>query len=178
MGTGATASLARRPRVTDDDDIEAFYRTMQPRLWGYLRVTTGRVDLADEVTQEAFVRLLSAHAMPAAWEQRTAYLFRVAQNLVRDHGRARMRWRLEPIDERTAAANPAEPDPMIARTGAALASLSERDRRLLWLTSVEGWSHRDVAALLGLANGSVRVLLHRLRRRLRHQLDESQEPDD
>lgn len=158
--------------MSDDDDVEAFYRTMQPRLWGYLRVTTGSHDLADEVTQEAFVRLLASDAMPAAWDQRTAYLFRVAQNLVRDLGRHRGRWRLESIGDWAGVCEPSEPDPMLARASAALASLNERDRRLLWLTSVEGWTHREVGALLGLAAGSVRVLLHRVRRRMRQQLEE------
>jgi RNA polymerase sigma-70 factor (ECF subfamily) len=48
----------------------------------------------------------------------------------------------------------------------ALAKLALRDRQLLWLAHVEGASHREVAAALGLGVASVRVLLFRARRRL------------
>jgi RNA polymerase sigma-70 factor (ECF subfamily) len=47
-----------------------------------------------------------------------------------------------------------------------LRELKPRERALLWLAHVEGADHREIAAVLGVAEPSVRVLLFRARRRL------------
>jgi RNA polymerase sigma-70 factor (ECF subfamily) len=46
------------------------------------------------------------------------------------------------------------------------AQLTSRERALLWLAYVEGNSHDDIAAALGLGRRSIKVLLFRARRRL------------
>ena len=47
------------------------------------------------------------------------------------------------------------------------AELKPRERALLWLAYVEGESHEEIAASLGVRPSGVRVLLFRARRRLR-----------
>lgn len=47
-----------------------------------------------------------------------------------------------------------------------MAALSPRDRELLWLAYVEGSSHDEIAALLGLRSASIRSMLHRARHRM------------
>ena len=47
-----------------------------------------------------------------------------------------------------------------------LEGLTQRQRQLLWLAYVEGFSHREIAGQLGLGTDSVRQLLLRARRRL------------
>lgn len=44
--------------------------------------------------------------------------------------------------------------------------LSARDGQLLWLAYVEGFSHREIAPLIGVQENSVRVLLLRARERV------------
>jgi RNA polymerase sigma-70 factor (ECF subfamily) len=44
--------------------------------------------------------------------------------------------------------------------------LNPQQRQLMWLAYVEGADHREIAAALGLRERSVRVLLHRTRRKL------------
>jgi RNA polymerase sigma factor (sigma-70 family) len=51
--------------------------------------------------------------------------------------------------------------------GRELAELTPRDRALLWLAYVEEHNHEEIASALGLARGSVKVLLSRARTRLR-----------
>ena len=46
------------------------------------------------------------------------------------------------------------------------ARLPEKDQTLLWLAYVEGASHREIAASLGMGANSVRVVLYRARKRL------------
>ena len=51
-----------------------------------------------------------------------------------------------------------------------MADLSPRDRQMLWLAYVEGSSHTEIAAALGLRTASIRSMLFRARQRLAAQL--------
>ena len=62
---------------------------------------------------------------------------------------------------------PAGHDEEVART---FAALKPRERALLWLAYVEQQDHQQIADSLGLARGSVKVLLSRARHRLRERL--------
>jgi RNA polymerase sigma-70 factor (ECF subfamily) len=44
--------------------------------------------------------------------------------------------------------------------------LKPQQRQMLWLSYVEGSDHREIATALGVREGSVRVLLHRARKKL------------
>ena len=156
--------------MTAGGDFDAFYRDTHPRLWSFLVRATGRADLAEDVAQEAFVRLLGSRGAELAVAERRAYLFRIARNLVRDAARRRSRERTVPAGQVPDVPAPEPPDPMGRRSAVALARLRGRDRELLWLAHVEGWKHEEIAAAVGIAAGSVRVLLHRARKRFRELL--------
>jgi RNA polymerase sigma-70 factor (ECF subfamily) len=47
-----------------------------------------------------------------------------------------------------------------------------RDRQLLWLAHAEGYSHREIAEITGLATASIRLLLFRARRKIARLLRE------
>jgi RNA polymerase sigma-70 factor (ECF subfamily) len=57
-----------------------------------------------------------------------------------------------------------DPEESVSRE---FAELPPRDRALLWLAYVEEHNHQEIASALGLARGSVKVLLSRARARLR-----------
>ncbi|MBV8519093.1 MAG: RNA polymerase sigma factor [Acidobacteria bacterium] len=142
----------------NEQELEELYRATAPRLRRYL----GRlVDHADDLTQETFYRYLRA-GYTASGEDRVRILFTIATNLARN---AWTRTRThEELHERTRAvdADPIERIDLIA----ALRNLSPRERALLWLTHAEGYEHREVARMMGMAQASVRVLLFRARRKL------------
>ncbi len=48
----------------------------------------------------------------------------------------------------------------------AMAELQPRERAMLWLAYAEGASHREIAATLGVGEGSMKTLLFRARRKL------------
>ncbi len=162
--------------MSDEADFDLFYREMHPRLWAYLVRVTRERPLAEDLAQESFVRLLASRGAALPTDQRRAYLFRIAENLARDAGRRRARAPAQSLEQAVEPAAAPPPDPMGARTEAAFASLPDRERKLLWLAHVEDWSHAEIAALLGLASGSVRVLLHRARRRFQERLDQGAPP--
>ncbi len=63
-----------------------------------------------------------------------------------------------------------------ARMRAALERLGERDREVLLLRHMEQLSVREIAAVLGISEGAVKVRHVRALERLRHTLDEENEP--
>lgn len=160
--TGAAAAGAM-----DATEFQAFYRRTARPLWAYLARVSGSRSLADDLTQEAFYRLLRAGFRGDDEDHRRAYLFRTATNLLRDHHRRR---RELPVSE-TAAERPA-PDGGVATAGLRcdlgrqLRGLRLRDRQLLWLAHVEGASHREIAGILGVREASVRPMLFRARQKM------------
>ncbi len=159
-GAGAEAGLAQRG--ADTAAFRAFHERTSRALWAYVVATCRDRALADDVVQESYLRLLQAKGAPADEEGRRRYLFRIATNLLHDERRGAARQ--APLEEARlpaiAAARPEDTD--VAR---ALAELEPRDQRLLWLAHVEGFSHREIAETMGVAEPSVRVLLFRARQR-------------
>ena len=154
-----SAAMERMSR----EEFAAFYQQTAPALRRYLARIAGNADLADDLLQEAYIRLI--HAAPEGGTQRRAYLYRTATNLAADHFRASRRERIglglwkwrQPV-----AVAPREP----AGVEQAFAELKVRERALLWLAYVEGATHAEIAAALGCGQRSVRVLLFRARRRM------------
>jgi RNA polymerase sigma-70 factor, ECF subfamily len=148
-----------------DAAFAALYERNARLLWTYAYRITGNTADADDIVQETFVRVLDVH-LPSGDENARRYLFRVASNLATD------RWRRMVRDERTLrSADPPSAvtqsplqDDDVAQT---FAALKPRDRALLWLAYVEGETHEAIAEALQLKRGSIKVMLHRARGRLR-----------
>lgn len=158
-------------------DFEAAYRHHWAALFRYVDRLVGDADLAADVVQEAFVRLLD-QTLPD--EEVRRWLFTVATNLVRDDARMSARRRrllAERYEQADLAHDPAElPDRAVLRAErvaavrAALAEMPERDRRLL-LMREEGFRYAEIAEVIKVAPGSVGTLLARALRRFTEALD-------
>jgi RNA polymerase sigma factor (sigma-70 family) len=70
----------------------------------------------------------------------------------------------------------AERSDLRARLMTALATLGTAQRTVVILYDIDGWSHRDIAGLLGVAEGTSRSTLFDARRQLRAQLTTLLEP--
>lgn len=164
--TAADAGAARLDEATFRDLYAA---TARP-LWAYLASASGDPALAEDLAQEAFLRVLGAAGAPRDPAHLRGYLFRTATNLLSDHRRWRRRRPEGPPNETSAGREERGAEPRDAGLRRDLqrflARLDPRARRLVWLAHVEGWSHAEIAAAVGLREVSVRVLLFRARRRL------------
>ena len=159
------------PLVMDEDAFRLFYdRTARP-VWAYLARLTGDPRTADDLLQETYYRFLRAQTTYESDEHRRNYLFRIATNLVRDAYRrpradsVRMDDAVEPVDPETtrdAAAQLADR----LDVSRAMAQLKPRDRNMLWLAYAHGSTHEEIAQILGLKVGSIKLMLFRARRRL------------
>jgi RNA polymerase sigma-70 factor (ECF subfamily) len=153
-------------------DFAAVYRQHAEAVFRLAFLLTGQRAEAEDLTSETFARAL-ASAGAIRHETVRSYLYAIVRNLVASRHRRPVAERSEPEE---AAAELADPDPSpeaqleirqrLARAGAGLAALPERDRQVLVLCGVDGLGPAQIADALGLAPGTVRVRLHRARRQL------------
>ena len=166
-GEAETLACTPAAEAMDSDQFAAFYERSARSLWAYLARVSRDPALADDLMQESYVRFLcAAHPQDGEVAARR-YLFRIATNLLHDHWRRPRPSSIEEIPEAHFAvkcvSGQVESQAML---GPAMAQLRPRDRELLWLAYAEGYSHREIAEVTGLASASVRLLLFRARRKV------------
>jgi RNA polymerase sigma-70 factor (ECF subfamily) len=168
-----------------EEQLATVFRAQRRRLWGLAYRMTGSAEDADDVVQEAFARVV-AEPPQASLEDLGPWLARVVTNLGVDALRRRRRrayvgpWLPSPIetsDTDWLEAQPCERPDAEARYGLgesatyafliALEALGPRQRAVLLLRDVLGYSARETAKLIGSSEGSVRVVHLRARKALR-----------
>jgi RNA polymerase sigma-70 factor (ECF subfamily) len=161
---GETQSVASQPM--DSEQFAAFYERSARSLWAYLARVSRDPALADDLTQESYVRFLCAAHPKDGEVAARRYLFRIATNLLRDHWRRPHTGSIHDVpEEHFATGSGSEQAESLAMLGPAMALLRPRDRQILWLAYAEGYSHREIAEVTGLAAASIRLLLFRARRK-------------
>jgi RNA polymerase sigma-70 factor (ECF subfamily) len=149
-------------RTAETDELREFYRVHQPRLVGVISLLTGSRAEAEDIVQEAFVRLVprwqkvSRYDAPEAWLRLVAV--RLAANRHRDGNRLTHLFRRLHADP--------VPDPADGYAGdleRALAELPMPTRQVIVLHYVCDLSVAQVADTLGIAEGTVKSRLSRAR---------------
>lgn len=168
---------------TDSRAVADRYRAA---IYRYVSRLVGDSSLADDLTQETFVRVirhLGELKNPAALE---AWLYRVATNVCYDHFRSRDHQHPGlPLPGRNAGRDPPvaedgalRPDQLLERSEMSdcvlrfLIELPEAHRRVLILHDLQGYTDPEIARMLGLSLENVKIRLHRARVRLRAALSE------
>jgi RNA polymerase sigma factor (sigma-70 family) len=166
-------------RIVDPADFEAAFQQHFPPVYRFIARRVGPA-LAEDLAAETFA---TAYRRRATFDPGRAslrsWLYGIAANLVRNHWRAEQHLlaldaRLVPevdlsgspaaVDERITAA-------MLApRLAAGLAQLTRDQRDVLLLSAWAELSHEEIAAVLGIAPGTVRSRLSRARAALREHL--------
>jgi RNA polymerase sigma-70 factor, ECF subfamily len=169
----------------DQATFHAFFKDTAPALKGYLRLRCRNAALADDLLQETYLRLLRRPLPTLGTAQLKSYLYKTASSVCADHYRARRQeapWKEETSDD---AAGTDSDDPIGLADGSApdslelpldmqrvFATLKPRQQSLLWLAYVEGFTHDEIAEVIGVNVGSVKVLLSRARALLAEKLND------
>jgi RNA polymerase sigma-70 factor (ECF subfamily) len=150
----------------NEQEFHVFYaRTARPLKAYLMSASGGDFALADDLLQEAYFRFLRADFEAADENHQRNYLFRIATNLLRDHHRRR-RPEVPDFPEIADRSDRGDRTQLRSDMSGALRAIKPRDRKLLWLAHVEGFSHREIGEVLGLKTDSVRPMLFRARQRL------------
>lgn len=153
-------------------EFENFYNEHSRPLRAYVRRLSDSPEIADDITQESFLKFLSADLRHD--ENRKAYLYRIATNQTYDYFRRHSRELNKQTHVYSETEEPAY-EPFAADSGFSLVfnKLQMQERALLWLAYVEGHEHREIAEMLGLNALSIKVLMFRARRKLAKLLEEN-----
>jgi RNA polymerase sigma-70 factor (ECF subfamily) len=184
------AELLRRARQHDPEALTALVDQYSPRVYALLYRLTGSRDVADDLLQDTFLRVVRTIGEYEESGRFEAWLFRIAANLARDRVR-RSRRRgvtasLEAFDpevlpvraDRTAD----NPEARLAgheaseHLAAGLEQLSDPEREILMLRHYSELSFREIAEVLGIPIGTALARAHRALGRLRAWMEQAPEP--
>ncbi|HEV2756765.1 MAG TPA: sigma-70 family RNA polymerase sigma factor [Actinomycetota bacterium] len=147
--------------------LEGLYAAEYPSVVKLAYLLTGERDAAEDVAQEAFVRLFARFQDRKEPEVVGAYLRRIVVNLSRSRVRRLVNDRRK-IERAASLPQPPEADPVSpALTRELLMRLPVRQRAALYLRYYEGRSERETAEALGCSIGAVKSLVMRAARTVR-----------
>ncbi len=156
--------LYRRTRKGDQLAFAELYTRREPGLYRYALHMTGSCSVAEEVTHEAFLRLIGPDAgFDARRGPLEAYLCGVARNLIRVTRREKSGGSPRDLAGAHDILGDLIQDEMTAALYATLRQLPEPYRDAVVLCDLEERSYEDAARLMGCAVGTVRSRLHRAR---------------
>ena len=168
-GIDSDVALAARG---DSSAFERLYRTHVTRIHGLTRRMLGS-HMADEVTQDIFVRTWQKLGQFRGESAFSTWLHRLALNVVIERRRAfavqRGRMTDDPAALDHVAVAPARAD-LRVDFEAAIGQLPAGARAIFVLHDVEGHKHREIAGLLGITSGTSKRQLHRARMLMRKHL--------
>jgi len=186
------AGLARMGNSAEDKDLVAQTLAGERNAFGVLvdryaaqarrvaRAVLGDPDDADDAAQDGFLSALVKLAQYDARRPFGPWLMRIVANAATDRRRRRNVRRAEPLDPALVGGGP-RPDALAIRNELgerlrnALGELPERRRTAVVLFDVEGYSHAEIAGILGIPEGTVRSEVFHARRRLRTLLEDWKE---
>ena len=146
--------------------FDAFFEEQHVRLARALYLLTGSAAEADELAQEALVRVYERWDRVGRMASPEGYLFRTALNLHRSRMR-RLASRARQLFEPTAAADPADVVGDRDSIDRAMAALPAGQRGAVVLVEWLGMSSEDAAQVLHIKPGSLRARLSRAKAALR-----------
>ena len=166
--------LVRAAQAGDLASFERLYRSTVGLVHAVCVRMAGNAALAEELTQDAFVRAWERLASFRGESAFSTWVTRIAVNVTLSERRARRRResKVTLVEDLAPLAGPVPG----AGAGAsidlerAIASLPPQARHVFVLHDVHGWEHAEIARLTGLAVGTSKAHLHRARRLLREVL--------
>ncbi|MCA9298205.1 MAG: RNA polymerase sigma factor [Phycisphaerales bacterium] len=173
--------LIEQAAAGDRASAEAFIKVHQPSLYAYLLRLSGRPDVAEDIVQEAFVRVLTnLHRFDPRFRFST-WLFTIARrlyvNACQKHKPAYDSdivgsWGAEGSRPETPVVRDEVQSNVRDALQQALMGLSDEQREILILFHQLDWPIALIAQHLGMPEGTVKSHLHRGRRRMRELLDQ------
>jgi RNA polymerase sigma-70 factor, ECF subfamily len=180
--TARVRGLVELAQKGDRSALEELYLIHFDRIYSYLHVTVGNRHDAEDLTTQAFLKMLEAIGR-FRWQSApfSAWLFRIAHNLAMDHFRATKRWQPEETppepepDEHTSAEHNALESIGRRSMLELIEDLSLEQQQVLTLKFVFNFSNNAVATILDKTEGAIKSLQHRALASLQKQL-ENREP--
>ena len=163
------SALMRKAQAGDGLAYEALLVEVTALVRAFVRRRLREVDAVEDVVQET---LLSIHRDRRTYDPERSFrpwMYAIAKHRLLDFVAKRRRrsatevlgderWEDALVDERVTVAEPTGASPFVQRV---LALLSQKQREIIRLLKLEGWSVAEISAKTGLSPGAVKVTAHR-----------------
>ncbi len=174
------ADLVKRAQQGDSDAFATLFHTHKVRIYSLCLRMTNNAAEAEDLAQDAFLQVFRKLSSFRGDSALSTWLYRIAVNTVLMHFRRKTPCRIsldEPIrgqDESKSArreygTRDGRLDSAVTRVALtrAISELPEGYRAIFLLHEVEGYQHREIAALLGCSVGNSKSQLHKAKLRIR-----------
>jgi RNA polymerase sigma-70 factor (ECF subfamily) len=165
-------TLIKRAQKGESDAFEKIYNKYFQKIYRYCRINTNNEELAKDICQESFVKAwkkLKDFKMEGQWSIQ-AFLFTIARNQIIDHSRKKKDLPLDEYENITTSEDlyhEVDKRQDILRVKKILSKLDETDRQIVLLRYFEEMSSGEVANILGIKDGSLRVRTFRVMHKLK-----------
>jgi RNA polymerase sigma-70 factor, ECF subfamily len=168
-----SSAIARGLRRRDPDLLDRLIEQYQHRLLRYLVHLSGNRELAEDLFQETWIRVLERGHQFDGKHEFSTWLYAVARNLTLDYLRKKSSVSLnglmededhaplEPADTRPAAWEVVQQHEQAERINAALVSIPVEYRETVVLRFQEGLALEEIATVTGAKLGTVKSRLYR-----------------
>jgi RNA polymerase sigma-70 factor, ECF subfamily len=148
------------------EQVAELFEQHRAAVYAYLARVARNPELAEELTQETFLKVYAARDRLSDIDNPRAWIFRIATNACLTTLKRSRRFRWTPWESGTGQeghANRGAPDRVIERDAVerALAALSDDYRVPLLLFSHHGFRVAEIAAILGISEGAVKTRVYR-----------------
>lgn len=165
---GEAKSLVARARAGDERALEQLYRAHERGVYTLARRLTRTAEDAEDVLQETFLEVCRSLGSWRGDGSLWGWIRTIAAS------KALMRYRREKVRSADSLDDSAEPEsparedvPLRLDLESALDRLPERSRAVVWLHDVEGYTHEEIAELMGMTTSFSKSQLARAHRKLR-----------
>jgi len=167
--------LVARIKEGDMDAFRELVEMHRDRIYAFVFYMTGDRSDADDITQETFIKAYKGLSRFRGDSSVYTWLHRIAMNLCIDRVRKLKKRREVPLSE-IIPSHVEEPFREAERSElrriieVALSGIPEKQRVILIMYEIQGFSYEEIASILGCPIGTVRSRLHKARNGLRERI--------
>ena len=142
------------------------------KIYRYLRFNSNDEETAKDLCQETFVRAFRSiknFVFKKDWSIQ-AFLFRISRNLLIDQSRRKKEYKIEQYEHIESSEDlfeEAQRSYDVKKTRLALKKLTEEERQIIILRYFEEMDTKEIANIVGIKDGAIRVRIHRTLQKLK-----------
>lgn len=166
-------ALAVRLQKGDREAGAAIFDYLSPLVFRFFMVRLGERMLAEDLTQDVFLKLLSrVETFDETRGNFLGWFWQIARNALADYYRKQKPLPLSEVMERTHASLVSRPAALEARVLlrellTAVQQFTEEEQELFSLRHLAGLSYKEISTFTGRSPGALRVLAHRLTQKVK-----------
>jgi RNA polymerase sigma factor (sigma-70 family) len=154
-------------------DVARLFERHHLAVFRFLHRMTGSPSLAEDLTQEVFLRVVRSQDGYDERSREISWIFRIARNVIIDRHRVRARSPQDASIQVAGALSRPATQVLTAMLDEALARLPDEDREAFLMREVGGLGYREIAEASGATPDAARMRIYRARLALREALGAS-----